>query len=208
MTGCSKCGGSTTRVSYNEGTTEQYYQDSCGTCGVSDVKQVQTKVTKWTALPLYQGADLPQDMDVIAGSSDLGKAFRLPIERIIAGGDLNKIQYSVNKRTADIEIPRTQVVPVFIAGPNLPLEKAVADHADNKAKFLAVSADPNNADNVIIQSTGFLVFPRTHAYQIGKTYYLHQLNAGEVTSVKPASGIAQPLFSVVDELTIAIQIGE
>ena len=122
MTGCSKCGGSTTRVSYNEGTTEQYYQDSCGTCGVSDVKQVQTKVTKWTALPLYQGADLPQDMDVIAGSNDMGKAFRLPIERIIAGGDLNKIQYSVNKRTADIEIPRTQVVPVFIAGPNLPLE--------------------------------------------------------------------------------------
>lgn len=207
MAGCNKCGTATSRVSYTESNGEQYYSDNCGSCGFSEVKQVQTKVTKWTALPLYRGADLPQDMDVIAGSNDLGKAYRLPIERIIAGGDLNKIQYSISKRTADIEIPRTQVVPVFVAGPNLPLEKAVASSVNTRAIYLAVSADPNTTENVIIQNTGFLVFPRTHAYQVGKTYYLHQTSAGQVTSVKPGSGYVQPLFSVVDELTIAINIG-
>ena len=207
MTGCSKCGSATTRTSYSGNAGEQYYAASCGSCGFSETRQVQTKVTQWTALPLYAAADLPADMDVIAGSNDLGRAYRLPIERILAGGDLNKIQYTLNKRTADIEVPRTQVIPVFVPGPDLPVEKAIAIDEESKAKYLVVSADPNNADNLIIQNTGFLVFPRTHAYQVGKTYYLHQSNPGEVTSVKPASGIVQPLFSVVDELTISINIG-
>ena len=207
MTGCSKCGSATTRTSYTGDTGGQYYESSCGSCGFSEARQVQTKVTQWTALPLYTAADLPADMDVIAGSNDLGRAYRLPIERILAGGDLNKIQYTLNKRTADIEVPRTQVIPVFVPGPDLPVEKAVGSSEDTTAKYLAVSADPNNTDNLIIQNTGFLVFPRTHAYQVGKTYYLHQANPGEVTSVKPTSGIVQPLFSVVDELTISINIG-
>lgn len=207
MSGCSKCGGSTTRVSYTESVGEQYYQDSCGSCGSAGAKQVQTKVTKWTALPLYDAADLPDDMDVIAGSNSAGRAYRLPIERIIAGGDLNKIQYSVNKSIADIEIPRGQVVPVFIAGPNSPIEKAIANDEQTTAKYLAVSVDPNDATRLVIQNAGFLIFPRTHSYQVGKTYYLHQSNPGEVTSVKPSTGIVQPLFSVVDELTISINIG-
>ena len=207
MSGCSKCGSATTRTSYSGNAGEQYYANSCGSCGFSEARQVQTKVTQWTALPLYAAADLPADMDVIAGSNDLGRAYRLPIERILAGGDLNKIQYTLNKRTADIEVPRTQVIPVFVPGPDLPVEKAIAIDEESKAKYLVVSADPNNADNLIIQNTGFLVFPRTHAYQVGKTYYLHQSNPGEVTSVKPASGIVQPRFSVVDELTISINIG-
>ena len=207
MTGCSKCGSATTRTSYTGDAGGQYYTSSCGSCGFSEARQVQTKVTQWTALPLYTAADLPADMDVIAGSNDIGRAYRLPIERILAGGDLNKIQYTLNKRTADIEVPRTQVVPVFVPGPDLPVEKAIAVDEENKAKYLAVSADPNDANNLIIQNTGFLVFPRTHAYQVGKTYYLHQSNPGEVTSVKPSSGIVQPLFSVVDELTISINIG-
>lgn len=207
MPGCTKCKSPDTRTSYVEKGGEQYYTDDCGSCGYSSTKQVQTKVTKWTALPLYGSADLPSDMDVIAGSNALGKAFRLPLERIIAGGDLNKIQYSIPKRTADIDVHRAQVVPVFIPGPNLPVEKAVATDAESKAKFLAVANDPNEAENIIIQNAGFIQFPRTHAYQVGKTYYLHQSNPGQVTSVRPNQGIVQPLFSAVDELTLAVQIG-
>ena len=208
MAGCTKCGSSTSRVSYNDSSTQEfYYKDTCGSCGNIQTTSANTKVTKWTALPLFMDADIPGDMDVIAGSNDQGRAWRLPLSRIIAGGDLNRIQYSINKKTADIEIPRTQVVPVLVPGPNLPLEKAKADSEENKARFLAVAVDPNDVDSLILQSTGFLVFPRTHAYVVGKTYYLHQQNAGEVTSVKPTTGLVQPLFTVVDELTLYIAVG-
>lgn len=204
MSGCKSCGSATNRREYKDPVTmEQYYKDECATC----IGAATTKVTKWTSLPLYRGAELPSDMDLIAGSNEEGKAWRLPVERVLAGGDLNKIQYSAALKTADIEIPRAQVVPVFIPGPNLPMEKAVANTDANKATLIAVVKDPNDADAMIVQNTGFLVFPRTHAYQVGKTYYLHQTNPGEVTSVKPSSGIAQPLFNVVDELTISITIG-
>lgn len=208
MSGCTKCGGATKRTTYTSTQTQGFeYKDSCGSCGNVQTTSAQTKVTKWTSLPLFVDADIPGDMDVIAGSNDQGKAWRLPLSRIVAGGDLNKIQYSINKKTADIIVPRTQVVPVLVPGPNLPVEKAVADSEDNRARFLAISADPNLQDNLILQSTGFLVFPRTHAYVVGRTYYLHQENAGQVTSVKPTSGVVQPLFTVVDELTISINVG-
>ena len=198
---CTNCGSSpSTRKEYN--TVHEY-----SPAGHGHSSDVPTKVTKWTALPLYTSAALPDDIDVIAGSNEEGKAWRLPLSRILAGGDLNRLQYSIKKKTSTVEIPRGQVVPVYIPGPDLPLEAAVASDMATRAHFLAVAVDPNDPEGLIMQGSGFITFPRVHSYQVGKTYFTHQSNHGEVTSVRPVAGIVQPLFTVVDELTIFINIG-
>ena len=53
--------------------------------------------------------------------------------------------------------------------------------------------------------SGFYTFDRPHMYEVGKTYYLSASNAGEVVSVKPGS-YGQALFTVIDQLTIAINL--
>lgn len=205
---CSKCSkGINTRAmdtrSYNSTAGYHSTLKSEGGCDCEST----TRVSKWTALPLYSKVELPGDLDVIAGSNEEGKAWRLPVTRLLAGGEFNKLQYSIDKKASKIELNPDQVTPAFIPGPNSSVEEAVADTEANKAQFLVIGNDANTKNNVIIQSSGFLVFPRTHTYQVGKTYYLHQTEKGGLTSVKPTSGIVQPLFTVVDELTININIG-
>lgn len=204
MSGCSKCSGNTRTRDYS--TPHQSKGFNYSSEGGCDCEAV-TKTARWTALPLYKNAELPLDMDVIAGSNEEGKAWRLPIERILAGGEFNRMQYSIDKKTSKLEVNIDQVTPAFIPGPNASIEEAIGDAEQNKAHFLVVGEDSNAKNNVIIQSSGFLTFPRTHAYQVGKTYYLHQTEKGGVTSVKPSTGVVQPLFTVVDELTINIIIG-
>ena len=200
---CSTCGNNTRSVEYNAPRVHNYTMNSEDGC---DCKST-TKVARWTALPLYKHAELPFDIDIIAGSNEEGKAWRLPLSRILAGGDLNKLQYSIDKKVSKLEYNLDQVTPAFIAGPNTSMEEAIADSGANKAQFLVVGIDNNTKNNVIIQASGFLTFPRTHAYQVGKTYYLHQTEKGAVTSTKPESGVIQPLFTVIDELTISIHVG-
>lgn len=206
--GCSKCSKGGSLRTYGD---VQPFQSKGLSSGLKSEGgcscESTTRVTRWTALPLYKGVELPEDLDVIAGSNEEGKAWRLPITRILAGGEFNKMQYSIDKKTSNIELNYDQVTPAFIPGPSASLEEAMGDSENNKAQFLVIGDDSNNRNNVIIQSSGFLTFPRTHAYQVGKTYYLHQTEKGAVTSVKPTSGVIQPLFTVVDELTININIG-
>jgi hypothetical protein len=171
--------------------------EKCDDCG--DVKV--TAVKKWTALPLYDYAELYDDMDLIAGSNKEGKAWRLPLARILAGGDLNKLQISMPKGLLDIVVPASQVVPIRIDG-NGALQKAQANSTTTLAWALAVGNDPNNDEAVIIQTDGFVVFPRVHQYDVGKIYYLSATNPGEV--VTPAPAIAQPLFRVWDHNRIQI----
>lgn len=164
-----------------------------------------TQVMPWTGLPMYKSAELPEDLEFIAGSDEEGKAWRVPVQRILPGGDLNPLRYSVPKKTAIIEIPRGQVLPVFIPNAVEPVEKALADDGQ-AAQALAVAEDPNDAEQIVLQQTGFMTFPRTHMYTVGKTYYLSQAVPGEVVSVRPSTGIIQPLFTVIDELTLAIHV--
>lgn len=170
-----------------------------------ETKGPVTRVMPWTGLPLFKDAQLPEDLDFIAGSDEEGKAWRVPVSRILPGGELNPLRYTIPKKTADIEIPRGQVLPVFIPNAMEPVEKALAVSGE-AAQALAVAEDPNDTEQLVLQQTGFVTFPRTHMYTVGKTYYLSQAVAGEVVSVRPNSGVVQPLFTVIDELTLAIHV--
>lgn len=164
-----------------------------------------TQVMPWTGLPVFQKAELPYDLEFIGGSDEEGKAWRVPVQRILPGGDLNPLRYNIPKKTADIVIPRGQVLPVYIPNSVDPVALALADDGET-AQALAVAEDPNDVEQLVLQQTGFMTFPRTHMYTVGKTYYLSQAVAGEVVSVRPVSGIVQPLFTVIDELTLAIHV--
>lgn len=164
-----------------------------------------TQVMPWTGLPLFSYAELPEDLDFIGGSSEQGKAWRIPVQRILPGGELNPLRYTIPKKTAEIVIPRGQVLPVYIPNAVDPVEPAIALVGET-AQALAIAEDPNDTERLVLQQTGFLTFPRTHMYTVGKTYYLSQSVPGEVVSVKPNSGVVQPLFTVIDEVTLALHV--
>lgn len=192
---CLECGGAH-KLSYHA---------SVRTAVAKEEASSVTRVMPWTGLPLYKDITLPEDLDFIGGSSESGKAWRIPVTRILPGGDLNQLRYSIPKKTADIEVPRDQVLPVFIPNSVEPVEKALATSGQT-AQALAISDDPSDDERLVLQQTGFVTFPRTHMYTVGKTYYLSQSEAGEVISVRPNSGVVQPLFTVIDELTLALHV--
>lgn len=209
---CAKCGSSNVRTTYTvinktgsrTNTVEnRKYSTLCNDCGSVDTT---TKVVSVSKLPLYQDASLLEDLDIIVTSTEEGKSWRFPLNRVLAGGDIDKLRYSLDKKTSDISVPTGQVIPVYIPGVNIPVERAQAVEG-KQAQFLAIANDPNDAEALVIQNSGFVTFPRLHSYQVGKTYYLSQNNPGEVISEKPSSGVVQPLFTVVDELTISINLG-
>lgn len=164
-----------------------------------------TEVAPWTGLPLFGGPELPEDLEFIGGSSEEGKVWRVPVQRILPGGDLNPLRYVISKKTADITFVRGQILPIFVPNAEEPVELAKAT-SGYTAQALAIAEDPNDTEKIVLQQTGFITFPRTHAYTVGKTYYLSQTVAGEVVSVKPTTGIVQPLFTVIDAVTLAINV--
>lgn len=164
-----------------------------------------TQVMPWTGLPVYTAAELPEDLDFIGGSDDEGKAWRIPVQRILPGGDLNPLRYTVPKKTANIVIPRGQVLPVHIPNAIEPVEMSRAIPGST-AQAIAIGDDPNDPERLVLQQTGFITFPRTHMYTVGKTYYLSQSVAGEVVSIRPTTGTIQPLFTVIDEITLALHV--
>lgn len=165
-----------------------------------------TEVAPWSAFPQYVAGELPEDLEFVGGSTEEGKVWRVPVQRILPGGSLNPLRYTVPKKTADIEVPRGQVVPVFIPNAVDPVEKAKAA-ANTTAQALAISDNPNDPNSLVLQQTGFITFPRTHVYTVGKTYYLSPNVEGEVVSVRPSGGVVQPLFTVIDEVTLAVNVG-
>lgn len=170
----------------------------------AEVEEISTKTTvrSWTALPLYNEAVLPDDLDLIGGSNELYQSWRIPVKLILPGGTLNPSTYTIPLNSTEVEVPKSQVVPIYIPNSLSAAEPAIAA-AGQTATALAISKDDTN---LVIQNSGFLKFSRPHMYEVGKTYYLSQEDAGEVISVRPSAGIIQPLFSVVDQLTIAINI--
>lgn len=159
-----------------------------------------TEVRSWTSLPLLDVSKVPEDLDLIGGSNSEYQSWRIPASYFLPGGTLNYTQYKV---ASAVELPERQVVPVFIANDSVePVQKAIA-RAGETATNLAVLS--NNGE-VTLMTSGFYHFARPHRYEVGATYYLSQTNAGEVISLKPSAGVIQPLFSVVDQQTISINI--
>lgn len=166
-------------------------------------------------LPVFNKPELPDSSYLVLlantpyannGCGGTG-IFKLPLNRITPGSTLQSGLYSVSGGGTSVAIPTNQVVPAYITNtlPNM-VRVANANNATTKAKFLILSVDPNDSTRYVIQSDGFYTFPEGHNYTIGLQYYLAEgTESGKVTTVPPA--IAQPLFYVVDQVTILINIG-
>lgn len=180
----------------------------CGKHGVSKeqpkVEELSTRTTvrSWTSLPLYNESVLPDDLDLIGGSNEQYQSWRIPVKMILPGGTLNPSTYSIPLNYTEVVVPKSQVVPIYIPNSLAAAEPALALEGQT-ATALAIARDE---DNLTIQNSGLLKFARPHMYEVGKTYYLSQEVPGEVISVRPTAGLIQPLFSVIDQLTIAINI--
>lgn len=158
-----------------------------------------TEVRSWTSLPLLDVTRVPDDLDLIGGSNKEYQSWRIPATYFL-GGALNSSKYVVPEGT---EIENYQVKPVYFVNSFTTIVPAQANSIDTTAMALAVtSAD----DTTTIMSNGFFTFERPHLYEVGKTYYLSQSNAGEVVSVRPSAGVIQPLFTVIDQKTISINV--
>lgn len=168
---------------------------------VSEDDNTVTEVTPWTSMPQFMLPELPSDLDLIGGSSEMGKAWRIPVQRILPGGDLNQFRYLINKKMQPITVPRGHVIPVRIPNSQEPVEVAQGT-AGRWAQSVAISS---SSKHLVIQSTGFVTFPRTHVYTVGKTYYLSKDVPGQVVSVKPTPE-SQALFTVIDEVTISLNV--
>lgn len=188
--GCTECGKKNRRYS--------------SPTGAVDAARIQTpettEVRSWTSLPLIDTASLPDDLDLIGGSNKEYKSWRIPASYFIPGGALNNTQYKV---VGEVDIENRQVTPVYLVGNSAtPVVPAQARAGETATDIAVLSED----GEVTLMKNGYYTFARPHMYEVGKTYYLSQTNEGEVVSVRPSAGLIQPLFSVVDQLTISINV--
>lgn len=159
-----------------------------------------TEVRSWTSLPLIDTANLPDDLDLIGGSNKEYKAWRIPATYFLPGGALNNTQYNVPGK---VTVEARQVTPVYLVGNSVaPIVEARATVGETATDLAVVSDDGVTT----LMKNGYYTFSRPHMYEVGKTYYLSQDKAGEVISVRPSAGVIQPLFSVIDQLTISINV--
>ena len=163
-----------------------------------------TEVRSWTSLPLLDVTKVPDDLDLIGGSNKEYQSWRIPASYFLPGGTLNHVTYKV-PATDGVVLPQHQVVPVYIPSADEPWTMAIADGTNQEATDIAVALDEDKTSFTIMKN-GYYTFSRPHMYEVGKTYYLSQTNAGEVVSVRPTAGTIQPLFSVVDQKTISINV--
>lgn len=196
-------------------------QNRIGSTSQNDSAVIQTaettEVRSWTSLPLLDVSKVPSDLDLIGGSNSAYQSWRIPADYFLPGGALNNTQYKTYG--VGLEIPNKQVLPVrstydtlgigTVVEPALAVDGQTA--TDIVISYVPPETESDANGNVLkgtatIMKSGYYTFPRPHMYEIGKTYYLSQSIAGQVISVKPTAGIAQPLFSVVDETTISINV--
>lgn len=171
-------------------------------------------------LPIYSKSTIPDDTTLIIlvneENFDFGgtmqNAYRLPLDRILPNNTRQGVTYSLfanGDDGADITIPEGTVVPAYVEAfdPYRVLRAQAVSPGVSKAQFLIISLNQNVDDTYVVQSSGFYTFAEAHNYDIGKKYYLSDSAPGGVTDVAP-SGIVQPLFTVVDDRTILVNIGE
>lgn len=156
-----------------------------------------TEVRSWTALPLLDVTNVPDDLDLIGGSNKEYQSWRIPASYFL-GGTINTTKYIVH---GEAGIETAQVKPVrFANGATAPIPAQAG--ADTSAQAVAV-AEQDGTTTIMV--SGFYTFDRPHMYEVGKTYYTSASHEGEVVSVRP-SVYGQALFTVIDQLTIAINV--
>lgn len=157
-----------------------------------------TEVRSWTSLPLLDVTNVPEDLDLIGGSNKEYQSWRIPAT-YFTGGTLNSMRYTVN---GGVSIEERQVLPVYLSNTSSAPVPAKAVAGQLATDLAVVSKDGTTT----IMNSGYYTFDRPHMYEVGKTYYLSQTDTGEVISVAPTAGKKQALFTVVDQLTISINV--
>lgn len=156
-----------------------------------------TDVRSWTSLPLLDVTNVPDDLDLIGGSDKEFQSWRVPASYFL-GGVVNTMKYTVQGET---QIEAAQVKPVYFSGNNATPLPAKATPGQLAQAIAVASADGTTT----LMGSGFFRFDRPHMYEVGKTYYTSNKNAGEVISVKPTT-YGQALFTVIDQLTISVNV--
>lgn len=166
-------------------------------------------------LPVWTGPTIPTDAQLIMlvqeQNFDFGgtleAAYKLDINKIVANNAIQGNTYTVVDEEASITVPTGTVVPGYVESFDpFHLKRAQASSNTTKARFVILKVNPNVDGGYLVQANGFYTFPEEHDYAVGMTYYLSDSAPGGVTTTAP-SGIAQPVFSVVDNRTIRISIG-
>lgn len=175
-----------------------------------------TKIVQSEDFSIYEDGMLPENAEVIMlvnGADNqcggtMTRAYRLPLSRLAPGSSIQSTTYSVYSPNNTINVTGEQVVPAY-TDVNVPYEikKARADSQTSLAKYIVLGVDPNSDERLIIQSAGFYTFSGMHNYVVGKQYYLSATDAGQVVTAEPATpNVSQPLFYVIDNKTILINL--
>lgn len=166
-------------------------------------------------LPIWDKNYLPESAEIIMlveeqnfdYGGNISAAYRLQMDRIVANNTRQGNVFTITDLEAGITIPEGTVVPAYVESfEPYHLKRSQASSITTKARFMIISRNQNVDGGYVVQSSGYYSFNEPHAYSVGQTYYLSDSASGGVTTVPP-SGIVQPLFYVVDALTIQITIG-
>lgn len=132
--------------------------------------------------------------------------YHLPIGMITPGGNFQANVYSMNGNGARIAVPAGQVRAAYVYN-NTPYDVRLASKDGQKAQFIIVGKDEGIDGNYLIQTSSLFTFKSTHGYIPGYTYYLGK-DGTPTTDTSYTDGKRQKLFTVIDKLTIAIDIQE
>lgn len=163
-------------------------------------------------MPIYEMPELPQEAYLMMLGSTYVEAygcnvlagFRLPINRLVPGGDFQPNVYSLDGKGFMYNVPANKVVPAYVRNGNEDIALAQSTSEDKLAQFLIIANDTVNEGHFLVQTSGIYRFKNGHNYAVGKNYYLGA--TGFPTTERPSKN-AQKLFSVLDKTTIAINIG-
>lgn len=168
-------------------------------------------------LPVYDKPQLPTNGHIILLTEepnygpDGGKiqlAYQLPLDRLVPNNAVQKVSYSLQSVSSDINVPSATVVPAYVETfEPYTIQRANGSDDTTRAQFLIVGLNPNIDDSYIIQKDGYYSFPTVHNYEVGQKYYLSPTVNGGVTTTPPPDN-PQVLFLPVDRKTIQILLGD
>lgn len=135
--------------------------------------------------------------------------YHLPLGMITPGGTFQSNTYSLNGNGSTVVVPEGQIRAGYVYN-NSPYDVRLATLDQNSAlmaQFIILSRDEDASGNYLVQSDSMYTFKSGHNYIPGYTYYLGQ-DGQPTTDSSFVNGRRQKLFSVIDRMTIVINIQE
>lgn len=146
------------------------------------------------ALPSYMLAE--RDVTDPNTNKVIRSITRIPAAKLFGGGTMDNVATIEPNNT--ITVPENQVLAGRIVN-NGSYNTVELTTATNEPDFLIIG---NLADQLLIQSTGFVYFPEGHQYIVGQQYY-----SGEngMPTTNDASG--HKLFKAISSTKLVVNLG-